>query len=186
MDVVVAPLSCSNISLLSQKLGLQRVRENFVCTERGSLSTSLRLVKTVYEENETVSGSVWVSRRAQSNQRASQHTSRSKHYIYQTFLDYCVHLLPSGKFCMELSRNYGHNLTEETIRLFSPRLRRHKKFSCMIILPLSLFWIAVRYVKSTEPFHLTSCCAAYGVSAIRMNVSVQSHHTYCEGETEGL
>lgn len=54
MDVVVAPLSCSNISLLSQKLSLQRVRENFVYREHGSLNTSLRLVKTVHDENEAV------------------------------------------------------------------------------------------------------------------------------------
>ena len=54
MDVVVAPLSCSYISLRSQKLSLQRVREKFVYTEHGSLSTSLSLVKTVHDESEAV------------------------------------------------------------------------------------------------------------------------------------
>ena len=124
---MVAPLSCSNISLLSQKLGLQRLRENFVYTEHGSLDTSLRLAKFLCEESEAVSGSVCVSCRAQSNHTASQHPSRSKHYIYQSFLDRCVYLLLSGKLCREFSRNYGHNLTEGIIRLFPPRPRRHKK-----------------------------------------------------------
>jgi len=54
VDVVVAHLSYSNISLLSHKLNLQGVRENFVYTEYGSLNTSLRLVKTVHDENEVV------------------------------------------------------------------------------------------------------------------------------------
>jgi len=129
VDVVLAPLPCSDESLLSQKLSLQRVCENFVCTEHGSFSTGLVLVKIVYDKNKAVSVSVRVSCRAQSNQTANQHPSRSKYYIYQTFLDQCVHLLPSGKCCRELSRNYGYNLTEGIIRLFPTRTRRHKKNS---------------------------------------------------------
>jgi len=60
VDVVVALLPCSDISLLSQKLSLQRVCENFVCTEHGSFNTGLGLVKIVYDENEAVSVSVRV------------------------------------------------------------------------------------------------------------------------------
>jgi hypothetical protein len=75
VDVVVAPLFCSDNPLLSQKLSLQRVCENVVCTEHGILITGLGLVKIVYDENEAVSGSVRVSCRAQGNQRDSQHSS---------------------------------------------------------------------------------------------------------------
>jgi hypothetical protein len=139
VDVVVAPLACSDSSLLSQKPSLQRVCENLVCTEDGSLNNGLGLVNIVCDENEAVSGPVTVHSLVSrtGNQRVSQHLSRSKYYIYQTFLDHCVHLLPSGKFCRELSRNYG-TILQKGLLDFSRREHDgiKKNFLCDYTQPL--------------------------------------------------
>ena len=67
-----------------------------------------------------------------------QHPSRSKYCIYQTFLDYCLHLL--------LANSVGSFLGIVAIILkkrLSDFSRRDqdgiKKTPCMIIFPLSLF-----------------------------------------------
>jgi hypothetical protein len=48
MHVIITLLSCLNISFLSQKLSLQRVRKCSVYAEHGNIYTILKLVRIVY------------------------------------------------------------------------------------------------------------------------------------------